>query len=787
MKALNRKMLRDLRLMWSQALTIALVVGSAVAGFVTSFSAYDALEWSRDIYYAEARFADVFSRIKRAPHSIEATLLALPGVATLQTTLEHDVQIDLPGVADPIVGRLIGLHPQTAQRLNHVSVRSGRMIEAHRRGELETLVSEGFAIGRNIKLGERIYALVNGRHETLVVVGIANSPEYVFAGLGGSPDLRGFGIFWVDHDSLAAAYNERAAFNRIALRLAPQASEGQLIDALNNVLAPYGGIDAHGRNRQMSNLMLNSEIKEQRILGTVLPSIFLAVAGFLLNVVLSRQISTQREQIAALKALGYDNLAIGFHYLKLVMIITLLGVVIGLSVGAWAGHWFSGIYADFFRFPELHYRVKPSLIVVATGVSFFAAVAGTLSAIAATVRLAPAEAMHPPAPGLYRPSFIERFGLARWLSAAVRMIIRTMQRRTLRTVVTTFGIAIAMAIVVTGAFWRDSINYMLATQFGMMLRGDVFTSLIEPTSVDVLREFARLPGVTAVDSTRDVAVRFINANREHRGMVSGLSSVHALRQIVDVKQRVFPISGDGLLVTDRLARKLGIHVGDTLRIELLEGERGVLMLPIIGTVKEMMGMNAYIDRRALNRLLREGDIVNQVTLAVERPRESELLMRLKALPRVVVVVSKAVMLRNVAEVTARNMLIFSAVLTAFASVIAVGVVYNNARIALAERAWELASLRVLGFTRAEVSSFLLGELAIEILVAIPIGALLGYALALTIINLIQSDEFYFPLVIEARTYAYAAFAVVIAGIVSALIVRRRIDGLDLVAVLKTRE
>jgi putative ABC transport system permease protein len=254
-----------------------------------------------------------------------------------------------------------------------------------------------------------------------------------------------------------------------------------------------------------------------------------------------------------------------------------------------------------------------------------------------------------------------------------------------------------------------------------------------------------------------------------------------------VNQRIFEPPVDGAIITDRLARKLDIRVGDALRVELLEGERDVLSIPVIGTVKEMMGMNAYMERRALNRLLKEGDVVSQVTLAVDRNREAELLLAMKALPRVVGTMSKSVMTRNMREVTARNMLIFSAILTAFACIIAIGVVYNNARIALAERAWELASLRVLGFTRAEVSGFLLGELAIEIMLAIPLGIFFGYGLALTIVNMIQSDEFYFPLVIEPRTYFYAALSVVVAGIASALVVRRRIDNLDLVAVLKTRE
>ena len=210
-------------------------------------------------------------------------------------------------------------------------------------------------------------------------------------------------------------------------------------------------------------------------------------------------------------------------------------------------------------------------------------------------------------------------------------------------------------------------------------------------------------------------------------------------------------------------------------------------MPVTGTVGEMMGMGAYIERRTLNRLLQEGDIVNQLVIAVDRGHEPELLNQLKGLPRIAVAFSKSVMQRNVQEVTARNVLVFSAILTVFATIIAVGVVYNNARIALAERAWELASLRVLGFTRGEVSAFLLGELALEIALAIPLGMLGGYWLASGIVQLIKNDEFFFPMVIHPPTYAYAVVTVVIAGIVSALIVRRRIDTLDLVGVLKTRE
>ncbi|MFN7857887.1 MAG: ABC transporter permease, partial [Acidovorax sp.] len=205
------------------------------------------------------------------------------------------------------------------------------------------------------------------------------------------------------------------------------------------------------------------------------------------------------------------------------------------------------------------------------------------------------------------------------------------------------------------------------------------------------------------------------------------------------------------------------------------------------TVREMMGLNAYMERRALNRLLGESDVATAFSLALERGAEPATLAAIRQQPRLVGTFSKASLERNMNEVSARNIRIMSSIMTVFAVVIAVGVVYNNARIALAERTWELASLRVLGFTRAEVSMLLLGELAIGIAIALPLGMLLGWGLSHAIVQAMRSDQFLFPVVIQPRTYAWAAVAVVAAGIASALVVRRRIDNIDMVAALKTRE
>ncbi len=795
MQALDRKLLRDLRTMWSQALTIALVVASGIAGFVTNLSAMDSLAAARDDFYVQGRFADVFAALRRAPRTLEPALREIPGVADLQLGVEQAVRVELPGSTDPITGMLIGVDAREPRRLNRVLLRTGGPQGAAvvgspgaplADGALPAWVSESFAQTHGLRPGSRLSALVNGKRRALQVQGVALSPEYVFAGLWGMPDQRGFGVFWVDAEALAAAFDMAGAFNRVALRLAPGADERDVLAALQQQLARWGAREAHGRDRQTSHQMLDNEIKEQRVMATLLPAIFLGVAAFLLNVVVSRLVATQREQIAALKALGYRNGEIAAHYLKLVGLIVALGLALGLWWGDALGGGLTALYAEFFRFPRFEHRIAPGLWLLGAGLTAATALVGTLAAIAATVRLTPAEAMRPPAPARYRRTLAERLGL-QGLAVPLRMILRQLERRWLRSALSVGAAAAAVAIVVLGNFFRDAIETIVDSQFNVALRADAAVWLLEAQHDGARHELARLPGVQQVEPLRFVPVVLVNGHRRERTQLRGYPEDSQLYRVIDLHNRAVPLTGQGLVLTDRLAAKLALRPGDPVQVELLEGRPRTLRLQVDATLPEMMGLNAYMAREALNQALGDGDLASGFALAMRGGDEARALQATQAMPRVAGAFSKATMLRNMQDISERNIRIMSTVLTLFATVIAVGVVYNNARIALAERAWELASLRVLGFTRAEVSSLLLGELALTLAVALPLGMLAGWGLVHALTALLQSDQFHFPVVILPRTYAWAALCVAAAGVASALIVRRRIDRLDLVAVLKTRE
>ncbi len=540
-------------------------------------------------------------------------------------------------------------------------------------------------------------------------------------------------MFWIARERLATAYDMEGAFNHVAVRLAPGASERAVIDALDRLLEPYGGMNAHGRDEQLSHRILSQEINQWKVIGTLIPTIFLAVAAFLLNVVLNRQVATQREQIAALKALGYANGAIAAHYLLQVVCIVFIGIAIGIAVGFWWGGAVTRLYAEFFHFPAYSFFLPPWVVLAAGSVTLVAAVGGAMGAVRKAVTLAPAEAMRPPAPGRYGPTLLERAGLGRMLTPAMRMVIRNMERRPLRALLTTAGMAAAMAIIISGMFWRDALEYMIEVQFEAAQPGDAEIALVEPMSSRARHEIARMPGVMM---TRGLARRRGPAGRRSPLLPDrhpGHPAASELRRPLDADRNRIPIPAEGLLLTDRLAERLEVRVGDTLQVEVLTGNRNKRTVPVVGVVRDLIGLFAYMNLDALYALTGEADTVSGFSVRLDRSQSDALYRHLKEFPRVATVASKVAMLANFRATSARNVLFFTTILTAFAAVIAIGVVYNNARIALQERAWELASLRVLGFTRGEVSTFLLGELAIEVAAALPLGCVLGYLLSWAIV------------------------------------------------------
>jgi putative ABC transport system permease protein len=787
MTALNRKLLRDLYHLKGQSLAIALVMACGVGGFVNAASTYSSLSGALSAYYERYRFADVFAHVKRAPNWVKYRIADLPGVSQVLTRVVVDVTLDVPGMKEPATGRLISIPDRPMSGLNAIHLRRGRYVEPGRRGEV--LVHESFAAAHGLQPGDTIAAIINGRWQKLTIVGVALSPEYVYSIRPGEvfPDDRRFGVFWMANSELAPAYDLDGAFNDISLSLTAGANEPEVIRLLDQITEEYGGAGAYGRSDQLSNKLVDGEISQLRAMALIPPTIFLSVAAFLLNVVLTRLIGLQRDQIAVLKAFGYTRWEIGVHYLKFVLVLAAMGAIIGIAVGRTLGREMTDMYGQFFKLPAYEYRLDAWVVVTAVLLTTFAAVIGTLFAVRRAAVLPAAEAMRPEPPAEYHRTWVEQLGLARILPSAGRMILRRLSRQPVRAGLTIIGIALSCAILVMGSFVQDTINYMLDFQFFRVQRHDVSLGFVEPASPQAVHDAARLPGVLQVEPYRVVPARIHFGPRQRRLGITGVVPEPRLFRPLDEKGRPVTIPPEGLVISIKLAEVLQAQVGDSVTVDVLEGQRPVITVPIVGVVEDFSGLVAYMNLDALRKLLRETDTASGVFLLVDSQRLDELYAEVKRTPRIASVSIKTAALRSFEKTMAENILKMRAINLIFAAVIAFGVVYNTGRIALAERSRELATLRVIGFTRAEVSVLLLGELAVLTVLALPLGMLVGYGMAAVAVVALETEYQRFPLVIEPHTYSYAASMVLTAAFVTGLIVRRRVDHLDLVEVLKSRE
>ncbi len=787
MRAINRKLIRDLWNIKGQVLAISLVIAAAVTVYIMYLGAFESLRLSQSSYYDRNRFADVFVGLKRAPLYLADRIETIPGVASAEFRVSAAVTLDMEGMSEPAIGRLVSIPERRRAILNDLFIRKGRYIDPARPDEI--LVSESFALAHELEPGDSIRAVINGRRRDLEIAGIALSPEFLHTIRPGDiiPDDRRYGILWMGERELASAFDMEGGFNDVAIRLMAGASEDDVIMRLDQLLERYGGLGAIPRSLQLSHWYLDNELTQLQSFGTMVPIIFLAVAAFLLNVVLSRVVAVQREQIAALKALGYSNFEVGLHYYLWALIVGLIGIGIGIAAGSYLATSLVNIYNDFFRFPVLEFRIAPNIVATATLVGLIAALLGARGAVRAAIKLPPAEAMRPQAPAHYRVSLFERI-LGGWPSPETRMIFRNISRRPFRAALSTIGIAFGAAMMIVGMFFLDSMSYAMDIQFNVIERQDLTVSFVEPTAPRAFYEIAGMDGVMRTEPLRSVPVRLRFGHRSRQAGVTGIAGDATLSRLLDTDLAPVRLPPDGIVLSTKLAEILAAERGDTLIMEVLEGPRPTLEVVVARVVEEFMGASAYMDIRALRRLMREGRVLSGAFLQVDSSRLDDLYSRLKETPGVAGVALKDAAIQSFKDTVEANMatLIFFNIL--FAGTIALGVIYNAARIALSERSWELASLRVMGFTKGEISYILLGEFALLTAAAVPLGLGIGYGLAALTVATIGDTELYrVPLVIATSTYASAAAAVLAAAVASSLAVRHRLNRLDLVAVLKTRE
>ena len=785
LRMLDRKLIRDLWAMKGQALAIAMVVGAGVTMFVTYLSNFESLQQTRGRYYAESRFADVFASLTRAPRSLVPRIGAVPGVGAVNARVVMDVTLDVPGMAEPAVGRLISLPAGGQPLLNAVHLRRGRWVEPARADEV--LASETFCETHGLGPGDQVSALVNGRYRRLTIVGVALSPEYVYAIRPGEmvPDAKRFGVFWMGGAALGAAFNMEGAFNDLAIAVDRGASVNGVIAEVDRLLEPYGGRGAVPQALQVSAWTLENELAQLQIFGLLVPAIFFGISVFILHVALTRALALQRAQIAAMKALGYSNASLGWHYVKWALTIAAAGAAAGVALGGWLGSQLIQLYNQFFRFPSLDYHLSWTVAAASVAGSLAAAALGAQAAVRRAVRVPPAEAMRPEAPARHRRSVAEWFP---WrLALTTRMILRNLERQPGRAASSVLGIAFAVASLLVGLAFIDVVDVLVEEQFTTVMRQDATIAFVQPRAAAALHDVGHLPGVIEMEPLRFVPVKLRSGVHARTVALAGLPESPRLHRVVDRVSGAMDALPPGIVLSRALGRLLDVAPGSTVQVDVLEGRRGTHAVTVAALVDDVLGLNAYMRGTELGRLLGEGATVSAVAVTLDPAQRDRFYARVKTTPGIAGVALRDATVQNFRDTMAANMHIQIAINVVFAAIIAFGVVYNAARVSLSERSRELASLRVLGFTRGEISLILLGELAVLTAAALPVGLGIGHALGQLIVTAFNNELYRMSFVATTSTVGWAWLVVAAAAGASGLIVRRRLDTLDLVAVLKAQE
>lgn len=784
--ALDRKLVRDLWRLKAQSLAIALVLACGVAIFLTGFGMMRALEATLDDYYSRQHFAQVFAGARRAPLSVVQDVAAIDGVQTVEARITGQVVLDLPGRVAPASGRVLSL-PDGGAVLNVPILVRGRLPDPD--ADTEVAVTDRFARANGFGPGDRFGAIADGTRLELTITGTLRSPEFLYTVPPGGlmPDDSGFGIVWMPERAAAATFGLTGAFNDLALTLRRDARIQAVIDRVDAILDPWGGTSAYGRDLQVSHSFMQAELDQLRSMSAVLPPIFFGIAAFLVNMVLGRIVALERSEIGLLKALGYRDTEIALHYLMLAALVAAIGVGIGWLAGAWLSSGMSRLYARFFDFPWLVQPHDLDVYALAGLIGLVSAAVGALRAAWVAARLAPAVAMAPPAPPSFRRGHLDRVARLLRLPQTAMMVLRGILRWPVRAAFTSLGLALGVAILVASNFMLDSLDVVMDTAFFKSNRQHASLSLAQEAGMDAVTDARHLPGVLAVEPQFDLPVTLHNGARSKKLAISARMPGAILARTLDVQGRHVPLPDKGIILSDQLAANLGLTPGDWVLVELTGTRSGQFHVPVAGVTTQYIGIGAYMQMDALAAHLREGPRVTTLNLWIDMAQLPELQAALKEMPMLATAVMLTDMRASFQETISESVQISIVLFITISVLITVGVAYNGARIQLSERARELASLRILGFTRAEVSSILLGETALLALVAQPLGWAIGGWVSKAMMVGFDSDLYRMPLMLTPANFANASLITLAAIAAAALLVRRRLDRADLVAVLKTRE
>ena len=784
---LDSKLLRDLYRLKGQVAAIILVMALGVMLLVMMDGLVNTLEESRRAYYERYRLADAYAPVARAPSSQLEKLKAIPQVTAVEGRIVGDALISLEQEVVPIRAQVVSLPDFSRPRLNDIYIRKGRLPSPDNSREVVLLNS--FAKARQLSIGDTLAATMFGKRRDFEVVGLAQSPEFLYTTAPGEliPAEGRFAVFWMTENALSAAYDMEGAFNQALLALSPGANLEHILNRVDVLLRDYGSIGAYGLADQASNHFISEEISGLKASSMAVPPIFLSVAAFLLYIVMGRLVQTEREQIGLLKAFGYTSTEVSSHYFKLVLVIALGAAILGSLFGIAAGHSMARFYQEYFKFPFILFQLDSKVFVQGVFVSVAAASLGGALVLRRIFLLTPAVAMRPPAPGDFSKVGSLPRRISNWLDQPSKMVWRRIRRQPMKIITATLGIALGMALSVAMIGMMIGFDQTLELTFEELDRSDATVSFITPLAEKAVHELKSIYGVLQAEPFRVVPVVFKNGRHQYRGIINGLTNTAELNRALGKNHKRIELQKGGLVLSQTIARILELKPSQDVTVEVRTGRRPTIDIPVTGMAQSLLGTPAYMEMKTLNQYLNEQGRISGAFLSLDEDAQAQVYKEIKSMPKVAGLSIKRQSKQAFEVLMDSGAGAMRYVMALIAGVISFGIVYNSARIAYSERERDLASLRVLGFTKGEAGFVLLAELAVITLLALPLGGLLGFYLSYLVAAGFSTDIYQIPVNYSPKAVGIASIAVLMATGLSAWLVKRDVDKLDLVLALKSHE
>ncbi len=653
----------------------------------------------------------------------------------------------------------------------------------------QVLVSEVFAEARRVKIGDRLHVSLGGRQVMLEVAGIAIAPEFLFQMREGAgvPDNQRYAVLWMRYDDLAPAVSMSGMFNSLLVSTPTQEKSELSRELIRQSLPPKATLAIETRAEQLSHRYTKNAIAQLYSIAIMPPIIFLSVAAFLIYIAMSRLIKTERQNIAILRSFGYSIFETGQHYALFVLTVVATGCLVGTIVGWNLAHQATSIYASVYRFPSLPVQFDPwGLVYSMIAASMAGLLGGGISVWRAAI-LPPAIALRPEPPASYRLGWIDRLAVLFHLGSLNRMILRGMTRWPIRTVLGILGIALGIGSMVMGSYTQGAISYVIDFEFFFTRRYDIMVHLKEGTSEAAVKELLRLPGVLACDPFDSAACKIIVGNRQRTVTLYGIRESGKMVCPVDDQLKPVTIPSASVAFNNELFKALAISLGDSVEIELLNGTNRKIEVLAQARTSDYAGLNAYVNLDDFQRWFRDDESVRGAWLQVQADQLEAVTHLLNERPKVVAMTVKSRAIENFLETDSKNILLFRVFNMLFSSVIGIGAVYSIASISLFERQRDLALMRVLGYSAHETGRVLIGELVAMMLVAVPIGCLLGYLFACLATWMVNTEMQRIPILVQLDVFAASAFVSCVSCAISAIIIQRRVYSIDCVELLKSKD